>query len=186
MDGISLNQFVAGRKSFEPVKNPMRYTLFKSFLAYYTTEDIKGVEVMSSYSDNGAYLMNTDGMWFNGVKIKPDLVFIEITTRSGKGPMTRITPGTLTYRPLPFTLPKDFYRPRYTAQNNNLDMGTDLRATIHWDPNIAADATGKATVTFFSADKPTDYTVIIEGTDMNGNVGYARKKIKIAPKITAN
>jgi hypothetical protein len=38
---------------------------------------------------------------------------------------------------------------------------------------------GKAAQSFYSADLPSTYTVIIEGTDMNGNFGYSRQKIKI-------
>ena len=58
-------------------------------------------------------------------------------------------------------------------------MGTDLRSTIHWEPNVITDKDGKATVSFFSADKPADYTVIMEGTDLNGSLGYQRKKLKV-------
>jgi hypothetical protein len=62
-------------------------------------------------------------------------------------------------------------------------MGTDLRSTIHWEPNLITDENGKATVSFFSADKPADYTVIMEGTDLEGNIGYGRQKIKVVSKV---
>jgi len=61
-------------------------------------------------------------------------------------------------------------------------MGTDLRSTIHWEPNVITDRDGKATVSFYSADKPADYTATIEGTDLNGNLGYSSKKIKVDQK----
>jgi hypothetical protein len=91
----------------------------------------------------------------------------------------KTTPGTYHYRPLPFTLPKEFYRPKYTEKNNTVDLGSDLRSTIHWEPNVITDKNGKATISFFSADKPGDYTVIIEGTNMTGDLGYKRDKIKV-------
>jgi hypothetical protein len=55
----------------------------------------------------------------------------------------------------------------------------DLRSTIHWEPNITTDANGEAIVSFYTADKPSIYTIIMEGTDMNGNLGYKTEKIII-------
>ena len=87
------------------------------------------------------------------------------------------TQGTYLYKPLAATLPKQFYRPRYTVKYH--PVGTDLRSTIHWEPNIVTDSTGKATVSFYSADKPSTYSIIIEGTDLNGSVGFKRGKIMV-------
>ena len=112
-------------------------------------------------------------------------VYVEITTRGGKGPWMKTTAGTYLYKPLPFTLAKNFYRPRYTVKNATTAIGTDLRSTIHWEPDVITDKDGKATVSFFSADKPADYTVVLEGTDLNGGFGYSRQKIKVAPTTTA-
>jgi uncharacterized protein YfaS (alpha-2-macroglobulin family) len=59
------------------------------------------------------------------------------------------------------------------------------RPTIHWEPNLITDKNGKASLSFFAADKPGSYTVIIEGTDMNGNFGRQAGKILIAPPVRA-
>jgi hypothetical protein len=142
-----------------------------------TAEDIKGIEIMRT----STYALTYDHDFTHELIIVPEEaipIFLEITTYSGKGPFVRHTPGTYIYRLLPFTLPKEFYRPRYTIKNNNIAPGTDLRSTIHWEPNVITDKDGKATVSFFSADKSADYTVILEGTDLNGNLGYKRQKIK--------
>jgi uncharacterized protein YfaS (alpha-2-macroglobulin family) len=61
-------------------------------------------------------------------------------------------------------------------------MGTDLRSTIHWEPNLVTDANGKATVSFFTADKLTNYAIIMEGTDLDGGIGYSRQNISVASK----
>lgn len=76
-------------------------------------------------------------------------------------------------------LAKQFYRPRYTANSRDKGMGTDLRLTLHWEPNVITDATGKATVSFFSADRSAGYTVIIEGADMKGQLGCGTGQIKV-------
>jgi hypothetical protein len=67
--------------------------------------------------------------------------------------------------------------------NKNIAPGSDLRSTIYWAPNVVTDEAGRASLSFYSADKPGTYNVIIEGTDLNGNVGCYRQKIKIKPEI---
>jgi hypothetical protein len=87
------------------------------------------------------------------------------------------TPGTYVYKPMPFAPIKEFYRPRYSVKNKS--TGTDTRSTIHWEPNIITDARGCATISFYSADKPGTYTVQLQGTDLNGAVGYLRTNIMV-------
>ena len=60
---------------------------------------------------------------------------------------------------------------------------SDLRSTIHWEPNIITDANGEATVSFFSADNPGHYTFILEGSDLAGHVGRQTGKIRIRTKL---
>jgi len=163
-----------------------RFEFIKHYLDYFSAEDIKGIEVMFNSAYNTAYGNNFlgNGIIFQDFEYpaKKDWAFVEITTRSGKGPWMMVTPGIYLYKPLPYTLPKDFYRPRYTVKNVASAMGTDLRSTIHWAPRVATDKDGKAIVSFFSADKPADYTVVLEGTDLNGGFGYSRQKIKVGKK----
>jgi hypothetical protein len=110
-----------------------------------------------------------------------DNAFVVVTTRSGRGLFRQTTPGTYLYKSIPFSWPANFYSPRYTVKDTGYHS-TDLRSTIYWAPNIITDSTGKATVSFFAADKPTTYTVIVEGTDFNGNVAVKTKKIVIEAK----
>jgi hypothetical protein len=151
-----------------------------TYLDYYTAEDVKGIEMMYNSQYNSAY--NHTYLPVDSIEklIKKDWVYIEITTRSGKGPFMHKTNGTYLYKPLPFTWPKEFYRPRYNAVNKTAP-GADLRSTIHWEPNITTDASGKATVSFFSADKPGTYTLIFQGSDVDGNIGEKTRKVLISP-----
>lgn len=102
---------------------------------------------------------------------------IVITTRSGKGLNAAPSIGTYAYRPLPMQLPRQFYSPKYTVNNKQ----PDLRSTIHWEPNVITDAAGNAKLTFLSADKPATYSLVVEGTDMQGHFGVSNSKINIAP-----
>ncbi|MDB5117233.1 MAG: hypothetical protein JWQ79_2725 [Mucilaginibacter sp.] len=154
-----------------------------TYLDYYTAEDITGIEVMYNSRYNNNYInknLSITETISNNVNEK--YAYIEITTRSGQGPFMKKTAGTYLYKPVPMSLPKKFYSPRYTAKNNDLSIGTDLRSTIFWAPNIVTDQSGKAPFSFYSADKPGTYTITIEGIDLNGEPGYKREKIKITPK----
>jgi uncharacterized protein YfaS (alpha-2-macroglobulin family) len=56
---------------------------------------------------------------------------------------------------------------------------TDIRSTIYWEPNCVTDKDGKATISFYTADAPGKYTVIAEGTDLQGSVGVKRGAISV-------
>jgi hypothetical protein len=149
----------------------------EDYMNYLDAEDIKGIEIMNSVKYAVAY----ERMYPSMVVKIPDRylpIYLEVTTYSGNGAFYKKTPGIYLYRPLPFTLPTQFYSPKYTLANKTVAMGTDMRSTLHWEPNVLTNAEGKATVSFFTADKPVNYTLIIEGITGEGEVGYSRQKVK--------
>jgi len=167
-DGMYLDNF------YTPTGEPNGYYHFvKPYLDYYTAEDITGIEVMYNVRYNVRYIETYISPHFVGQPI----AFIEITTRAQKGPFMKTTPGTYLYKPMAFSLPAQFYRPRYTVKK--AATGADLRSTIHWEPNIITDTAGNASVSFYSADKPATYTILIEGTNLNGQVGFKRQLVTV-------
>jgi len=76
-----------------------------------------------------------------------------------------------------FTGSKQFYSPKYAVKSAN--SSTDLRSTIHWAPNVVTDKEGKAFVSFYSADRVGSYSIIMEGSDMNGNIGRQAGSVTI-------
>ncbi|HTD99861.1 MAG TPA: hypothetical protein VK668_11280 [Mucilaginibacter sp.] len=139
----------------------------------HTAEEIKGIEVNATAKNNANY-----GRRF----LPPDVLnsgiaFVEITTRSGHGPFNDNTPGLYLYKPLAISWPKQFYKPRYAVKDTT--HNTDLRSTIDWEPNISTNKDGLAIVSFYAADNATVYNVMVEGTDMNGNIGYKRYRIAV-------
>ncbi|WP_316769459.1 hypothetical protein [Pedobacter frigiditerrae] len=105
--------------------------------------------------------------------------FLDIKTRSGKGPWIITANGVYVFRPLPLYISKEFYSPKYTSQNNST---ADYRSTIFWDANVVTDENGKAKVSFYTADKPSTYTIKIEGIDLFGRFGYQKSIIKVINK----
>jgi hypothetical protein len=147
------------------------YNFEQDYLDYYTAEDIKGIEVMYGPAYSDRYILQ----FFSPLSLGSPWAFIEITTRSGHGPFMRKTLGTYLYKPLAATLPKQFYKPKYSVRSPI--VGADLRSTIHWEPDIITDSTGHATISFYAADKPASYTIRINGIDLNGGLGYQQQKI---------
>ncbi|MFD0750936.1 hypothetical protein ACFQZS_12345 [Mucilaginibacter calamicampi] len=157
-----------------------RYNIIRSVLNYFTAEDVSGIEIMESTKYLNAYHGSIEGGSYEYLNISADsYVYIEITTRTKQGPWMKVTPGTYLHRPVPFTLPKQFYSPKYTAKTKTTAIGTDLRSTIFWEPNVITDKDGKAKLSFYSADKAANYTVIVEGANLDGALGFGKQQIKI-------
>ena len=104
---------------------------------------------------------------------------ISIFTKDGRSAVSNISPS-LNINILNvsgFQQPAEFYTPKYetTAQRNN--PKPDLRTTIHWQPVVQTDSSGKASFEFYTADEQTSYTVIIEGLANDGTVIRKEEKM---------
>jgi len=133
------------------------------WLYQYNTEEVKSFTVRMLKGYNGYFLL------------------INITSNFGRYGIGVIS-GTqgYAYRPMPISWPHNFYSPRYTVSTP--PTVKDRRSTIFWEPDIITDAYGKAALSFYSAGQPGTYTLIMEGTDLNGNIGYSRQQIKVGIK----
>ncbi|WP_100339508.1 carboxypeptidase-like regulatory domain-containing protein [Mucilaginibacter auburnensis] len=124
-DGIPIDRF------FTPTGpgSDSRYHNIKPILDYFTAEDIVGIEVMENTKYSGSYHTEYAGMDAEYMQIPPDCyVYIEVTTRAKQGPFMKVTPGTALYKPMAFSIAKQFYSPRYTVSNKTTVLGTDLRS----------------------------------------------------------
>lgn len=148
------------------------------YMDYLTAEDITGIEIMKSSKYGISYDPQFISKQIGCMRCPPPPVFIELTTRSGNGAFLKKTPGVYLYKPLPYSYPVAFYRPRYVVKEARPALA-DLRSTIHWEPNIMTGTDGKARISFYSADQPGNYTIIVEGADMNGSLGYKWGKLKV-------
>ncbi|MET3501828.1 hypothetical protein ABIC45_003440 [Mucilaginibacter rubeus] len=173
VDGIPFGSIFKVMSFDEPNGNDI-----KNYLESNTAEDIKGIEINSSSMYSGDYFNRYIYPEWKQSLNPAQIAFVEITTRSGRGPGISHTPGAYLYKPLALSVPARFYRPRYLPNTAN-KHNPDLRSTIHWEPNVTTGADGKATISFYTADKPSTYTYILEGTNMDGSVGYNYGKIKV-------
>ncbi len=158
IDGIDSGPYGGGRT-------------MEQFLRSYDAEEIAGIEVMTNRS-----------AWYTFRFIDPkanphNFAFIEVTTYGGAGPFLRKPVGTYVYRPLAFSMPGKFYCPKYKAESIP-DM-TDIRSTIFWEPDLITNKEGLGVLKFYAADNLGKYSIVIEGNDLNGNLGFKRGNIVI-------
>jgi hypothetical protein len=85
--------------------------------------------------------------------------------------------GIASYSPQGYYLSRQFYSPKYDVSEVN--KAADLRSTIFWAPNVITDSNGKASIEFYTADKPGSYKAVIEGIDLNGSVTRQVHRFKV-------
>ena len=65
--------------------------------------------------------------------------------------------------PLGYKQAVEFYQPKYDVPTQ-----PDLRTTVAWVPAVQFDDEGRATIEFYTADRTTDYDVVVEGVTDDG------------------
>lgn len=69
---------------------------------------------------------------------------------------------------------RQFYAPKYDNQQN-VEVRTDFRNTIYWNPNVEVGYSGKKTIEFFTSDDITSFRTTIEGLSNDGSIGRTEK-----------
>jgi hypothetical protein len=77
-----------------------------------------------------------------------------------------------------YTLQKQFYTPDYSISKPEY-AEPDQRTTLFWSPIIRTDATGKASVSFYTTDDAQNARILVEGIDGTGKVGVMKSGFKV-------
>ncbi len=93
---------------------------------------------------------------------------ILINTKAGGSNVT-MSPGLKTFYVKGFNTVEPFNIPDYNNKQIKSAKTQDLRQTIYWNGNIITGKDGKASVQFFTADKPGVYVGIIKGISVKGD-----------------
>ena len=67
-----------------------------------------------------------------------------------------------------YASPVEFYAPDYSVKNDK--SKPDNRTTIAWNPSLQSNSLGDATMSFWTADRPSNYRVVIEGITAEGEL----------------
>ena len=124
--------------------------------------DIQAIEILKDLSKTAIY----------GRSASESGVIILTTKRAGDANFVpKNTPGMVVVEPKGYSLIKEFYSPNYEVEGAaNID---DHRSTIYWNPNIVTSKNGTANITFFNANEPGLYRIVVEGMDLRGNLSHA-------------
>lgn len=93
---------------------------------------------------------------------------ILLTSKTGNIPLPRESSLVATQTPLGCARYQEFYSPHYETSLQKESLQPDNRVTIHWQPKLNLDNNGKTNVSFYTGDRKTVYTVIIEGVSSAG------------------
>ena len=66
---------------------------------------------------------------------------------------------------------REFYSPQYSTDKEVQNRLPDMRRLLYWAPNINTGVSGKTSLSFFTADLPGKYAIIVEGMQDKGFVG---------------
>ena len=67
-----------------------------------------------------------------------------------------------------YATPVEFYAPDYSVKNDK--SKPDNRTTIAWKPSLQSNSLGDASISFWTADRASNYRVIIEGITADGEL----------------
>jgi len=67
-----------------------------------------------------------------------------------------------------YAAPAEFYAPDYSVKNDRSKK--DNRTTIAWVPSLQSNSLGDASISFWTADRQSDYRVVIEGITSEGEL----------------
>lgn len=77
-----------------------------------------------------------------------------------------------------FSATKKFRSPDYSTPER-MNAVPDYRSTIYWNPSVTTDGKKPTTVSFFAADLPTQYRIVVEGVTAAGRPVRGEKIVVI-------
>ncbi|MBN1768210.1 MAG: hypothetical protein JXR50_12035 [Prolixibacteraceae bacterium] len=102
---------------------------------------------------------------------------IVINTKHGFVEKNTLNKNIQVFTPLGYQQEVEFYSPAYETEEQRRNTVRDLRSTIYWNPCVPTDSTGIARLSFYSADTPSQYSLIIEGVGREGHLIYSSKEV---------
>jgi hypothetical protein len=85
--------------------------------------------------------------------------------------------GRIEYKPKGFHNPSSFVAPDYSQKEIRNSPYPDLRSTLYWNGGLLTNSDGRASVSFYTSDSKTTYTVMVTGITQSGELIYEKSKI---------
>jgi hypothetical protein len=101
---------------------------------------------------------------------------IIINTKKGFVQTNKINSNIKIVKAVGYQQPVQFYSPVYATELEKNSSKPDYRTTIYWNPNVQIDSTGMVNLSFYAADIPTKYSIVLEGVSSLGHLIYSAQK----------
>lgn len=104
---------------------------------------------------------------------------IVINTKKGFVQTNKISSNIRYVKAFGYQQPIQFYSPVYGTDQEKNNGKPDYRTTIYWNPNVQIGADGITNLSFYAADTPSKYVVLLEGVSLYGHLIHQEKEILI-------
>jgi len=150
---------------------PIRYTEY-FMVAYIPISEVSSFEIIEN-AKNYASLFSEVFPLVSPLDIPSSGSIIAIYTYAGKGMSGINKPVGILKTSVPVFSPRrEFYAPKYDKIQPDDWYKPDLRALIHWEPDVVVDSLGEASTTFYNADNIGEMLIVVEAISENGELGY--------------
>ena len=128
--------------------------------------DVDRIEVLKGAA---AAIYGTQGA--NGV--------IAVYTKQGMGDYSNVlAPGVAVRRMPAYYRAREFYAPRYTTRRQS-EQPDPRATTLYWQPRLSVPASGRARVTFYTADQAGTFRAAVEGVSLAGQPAIAETTLAV-------
>jgi hypothetical protein len=76
-------------------------------------------------------------------------------------------------------LQREFYAPLYDTPGQVQGRTPDFRNLLYWSPDVKIDASGKKTLSFYTSDQKSTYTIVVQGITAGGKPGSTMINIDV-------
>ena len=143
-----------------------------SLIPNISPSEVRSVELIK-FAKNFMSLYMEAAPQANPMSIPASGSVIAIYTHTGKGIYFVDKPTGILKKSIPvFAAPREFYTPKYDKLLPEDAEKPDLRAVLHWSPQIKTDSAGHFTTSFYNADVAGKMLVVVEAISDDGQIGY--------------
>ena len=139
-------------------------------VSFFPASDVESIEVLKGPASAAAFGSRGAG----GV--------ISILTRRGSPnykSSTETALGVFALRLPGFACAREFYVPRYDVASTRKEFPDLRRSTLYWNPAVQTDASGRAELTFFTADAKGNFQFLAEGISGAGQPAQGTASLRV-------
>ncbi|MCB9285166.1 MAG: hypothetical protein H6563_13905 [Lewinellaceae bacterium] len=123
----------------------------------YRIDVINEPYILGSHNISSVILVKTTTSDFAGMRFPESTVFLNYQTRD---------------------IPLEFPQVKYDTPESRTSRTPDFRTVLYWDPRVVLDQTAK-TVSFYTSDEESAYSIIIRGVDGEGDYYWREEEFEV-------